>query len=292
MGSTDECETGVRMSASRKTVSGRTLLLLALFFFLFGISIYRAKQYAHAAPGERTTYTYKASMQMRYHSYLFGLSKYYICSYDFMIEGASYSGLGPCPNRDADDSIKEKLSGSVRTMPMQNATVYYDPTNPSLNSLTEFNARSMAEYRGAMLPIGIGIIIIAFIVMGSMLEATKNIERDRIFIDAHGTVIYPEEIDSGSIFGRQYVESQNEEMHCAAANESNVGAASFASSLGLRELYLDVVKQIHPDHASSEADRVLRERLTKEANAAYERDDDETLRRVLEEYKSMNSAAC
>jgi hypothetical protein len=62
---------------------------------------------------------------------------------------------------------------------------------------------------------------------------------------------------------------------------------NFAASHGLRELYLDVIKQIHPDHASSEADRTLRERLTKDANIAFEQGDDATLRRVLEEYESL-----
>jgi hypothetical protein len=52
-----------------------------------------------------------------------------------------------------------------------------------------------------------------------------------------------------------------------------------------------VIKQIHPDYASNEADRALRERLTKEANSAYKQGDSATLQRVLEEYKSAVSTA-
>lgn len=54
---------------------------------------------------------------------------------------------------------------------------------------------------------------------------------------------------------------------------------------GLREQYLEVVNTIHPDRAANEADLVLRERLMKEANAAFERGDAETLRKVLKEYR-------
>jgi hypothetical protein len=60
-----------------------------------------------------------------------------------------------------------------------------------------------------------------------------------------------------------------------------------ATSHGLRELYIKVVKQIHPDLASSEADRAMRERLTKDANMAFQQGDESRLRRVLEEYESQ-----
>jgi hypothetical protein len=42
----------------------------------------------------------------------------------------------------------------------------------------------------------------------------------------------------------------------------------------LKKLRREVVNEIHPDRASCDADRLLRERLTKEANAAYLREDD------------------
>lgn len=45
-----------------------------------------------------------------------------------------------------------------------------------------------------------------------------------------------------------------------------------------------MVNNIHPDRAVNQADLGLRERLMKEANAAFERSDAQTLRRVLEEY--------
>jgi hypothetical protein len=105
-------------------------------------------------------------------------------------------------------------------------------------------------------------------------------------------VIDPDEIGFGSEFGGLPGESKWQAESFSATNDEVVKPADFASSHGLRKLYLDVVKHVHPDHALNEADRALRERLTKEANAAFKRGDDETLRRVLEEYKSVISATC
>ena len=112
----------------------------------------------------------------------------------------------------------------------------------------------------------------------------KNKGNGGVFVDAKRTVIYPGEIDFGSGFSGLPGESERPEESNAAANGKAARDEYFAASYGLRELYLDVIKQIHPDHASNVADRALREQLTKEANAAFERGDDETLRRALEEY--------
>ncbi|MGD0860297.1 MAG: hypothetical protein ABR912_13410 [Terracidiphilus sp.] len=281
------------MNVSWKSVDGRWMLLLILLFAVGGFCIRGAMQYASATSTERNATTYNASMHMRYHNFYFvRLSKYYTCSYDFMVEGVSYSGYGDCTQLTVDGSIKGKFSDSVQVLPIQNITVYYDPANPSLNSPTEFSARSKAEYRNAMLPMGVIVIIVVLAVMAMMLEATKSRETDWIFVHGKGTAIHPEEIGFDTGFGGLPGGSRTAEESYAAANGGETKATDFASSWGLRELYLDVVKQIHPDHASNEADRVLRERLTKEANAAYERGDDATLRRVLEEYTSMISATC
>jgi hypothetical protein len=194
-----------------------------------------------------------------------------------------------CSQQGAYDSIKAKLSNTVRVLPIPNATVYYDPANPSLNSLTEFSARSKFEYRRAIGGIGIGLFICLPLVFVAALEATKNKRNRRQYVDSRGTVIVTEDIDFSSVFDGLPGGRGMGEGSYAAANGKAAKTSDFASSLGLRELYLDVVKQIHPDHASNEADRALRERLTKEANVAFERGDDATLRRVLEEYMSTIS---
>src|ERR1017187_3917307 len=79
--------------------------------------------------------------------------------------------------------------------------------------------------------------------------------------------------------------AQGEESYAAAHGEA-AKAPDFHPSPELKKLYREVVNQIHPDRASNEADRALRERLMKEATAAYRRGDVEALRRILEEYKA------
>jgi putative transposase len=97
---------------------------------------------------------------------------------------------------------------------------------------------------------------------------------------------YPDETDLGSGFSGIPVGGGSTESTGAAASERAAREANFAASHGLRELYIKVVKQIHPDLASSEGDRTIRERLTKDANIAFEQGNDATLRRMLEECES------
>lgn len=59
---------------------------------------------------------------------------------------------------------------------------------------------------------------------------------------------------------------------------------------GLKSLYREVAKRVHPDFAIDEVDRRRRERFMKEANAAYGKNDFGTLRRILEDY-AVNAAS-
>ena len=72
----------------------------------------------------------------------------------------------------------------------------------------------------------------------------------------------------------------------AAAHGDASKVENFTPSPELKKLFKDVVNQIHPDRASNEIDRALRNRLMAEANLAYKRQDADALRRILEEYKS------
>ena len=142
-----------------------------------------------------------------------------------------------------------------------------------MNSLLKFSAESPIEYRVAAACIGLSALIFFFFVLGRLLAANEKRGNGGVVVDTKGTVIYPEEIGLGSEF----------------AGLPNRDTVNSSSSPGLREQYLDVVNQIHPDRAANEADLALRERLMKEANAAFERGDTETLHRVLEEYRSTIS---
>lgn len=59
----------------------------------------------------------------------------------------------------------------------------------------------------------------------------------------------------------------------------------FKPSVKLKRLYREVARKVHPDLATDDADRVRRERLMAEANAAYQRGDVEALKRILDEYE-------
>jgi hypothetical protein len=71
----------------------------------------------------------------------------------------------------------------------------------------------------------------------------------------------------------------------AAAHGEAVQSAASTPSPELQQLYRQLMKEIHPDRADDEADRVLRNRLAAEANLAYERGDADDLRRIREEYR-------
>jgi hypothetical protein len=77
-----------------------------------------------------------------------------------------------------------------------------------------------------------------------------------------------------------------DETRQAASDALTVPVQPPARSDSLRDLYKDAAKRIHPDFARDEADRKVRERLMTEANLAYARGDEASLRAILEEYDS------
>ena len=234
---------------------------------------YQGRQYASAAPNETTTTAQVVSV---YHSIFRSLRfNYYSCSYNFTVDGSLHIGLRDCPQWIVDDATKRGYLGSGTAPPGTEATVYYDPADPSVNSLLEFNAESQIWYRWAVPWVGLAALIGFFFVFGRLLASTEKKGMAGVVVDARGTVIYPGEIGLGS----------------ESARLTHGEPATFPSSTKLRELYLEVVNKIHPDRAMNEGDLALRERLMKAANAAFERGDAESLRRVLEEYKGAIPAS-
>lgn len=61
----------------------------------------------------------------------------------------------------------------------------------------------------------------------------------------------------------------------------------FKPSDSLKKLYREVAKQIHPDLAANESEKLRRQELMVQANDAYEQQDEERLQRILQEW--MNS---
>lgn len=276
------------MSMSGKSISGALILLIAAFV-CGGLDIYSAKQRARAVPNETTTTAHVVSVE--HHAFRYFRFNFYSCGYNFSVYGSFYIENGDCPQGIADDAARGKYSDAETSMDL-NATVYYDPADPSVNSLLEFNTASENYYRQGLTLISVGALITFCLFFERLLAAANKRGRGGVVVDARGTVIYPEEIDFGlgsdGLFGK---ERKTEGAYGQAANLKSANAADSAPSPGLRELYLEVVNNIHPDRAANEVDRALRERLMKEANAAFERSDAQTLRRVLEEYKGAIPAS-
>jgi hypothetical protein len=242
-----------------------------LVFVGAGLCVYQARQYASAAPNARTTTGHVVSV---YHSIFRGLRfDYYSCSYDFRVDGSLYIGLRDCPQSIIDDAVKGKHLGSTATWAGEDATVYYDPAKPSVNSLLDFSTESQIMYRVATPWISLGVLIVFFFILGKRMLAGEGRGNGGVVVDGRGTVIYPEEIG-----------------HSPTPKLSNRHAAHPAPSPRVKELYLEVVNKIHPDRALNEDDRVLRERLMKEANSAFGRSDADSLQKVLEDYASATPA--
>jgi hypothetical protein len=68
-------------------------------------------------------------------------------------------------------------------------------------------------------------------------------------------------------------------------SESSLPKRKFVPTNNLKQLFREVAKKIHPDLASDEKDREIREDLMKRANEAYQHGDEEKLRAILEEYE-------
>jgi hypothetical protein len=91
---------------------------------------------------------------------------------------------------------------------------------------------------------------------------------------------------------REAAESANnarkraDESRRVAADSSPTLPPPVARSQNLKDLYRAAAKQLHPDLAQDDRDRMIRERLMTEANLAYAKGDEAKLEAILEEYQS------
>jgi hypothetical protein len=89
------------------------------------------------------------------------------------------------------------------------------------------------------------------------------------------------EAQSAAAEARAQADESGSAVHGEAA-----AAKEFTPSAELKSLYREVAKRVHPDLATDQADRDMRDRLMKEVNRAFQRGDADTLRKILEEYES------
>ncbi|MGB0063249.1 MAG: hypothetical protein WBP85_02295 [Terracidiphilus sp.] len=126
-------------------------LICLLSILAFGAyCIDRAMQYSSAEPGEQSTIA---------HVHQYGTALHTNCTYDFAVDGITYSG---------SDCTRGIRSGYF------DATVYYDPSRPSINSLDEFGTASKRWYQYAALSICSGCIIFGIVVWWGAYKQSKR----------------------------------------------------------------------------------------------------------------------
>jgi hypothetical protein len=69
-------------------------------------------------------------------------------------------------------------------------------------------------------------------------------------------------------------------------NQDSPAPKKFTPTPELKKLFREVAKKLHPDLATDEKDRLIREELMKRANEAYQKGDEQLLQKILEEYES------
>lgn len=191
---------------SRNTLLFDYPLLASLFLFtLGGICIHGAMRDAAVAPGEKTTEANVTRYRSSIHTKgaqnqsidLSNFSTGYGCSYNFSVDGVDYSNSGRISELSVDDSVKAELREYTDVPLKFSATVYYDSSNPSINSLTEYGAMSEDQYRMATILIGIGLTFIMLVFLGVVLTANSKTGSGGIVVDAQGAVIHPDKTDPG-----------------------------------------------------------------------------------------------
>lgn len=152
------------MNTRWKSIAG-SMILGAVIAFALGVGcFYEAKQYAALAPNESTA---TAHLNLRFKS---SRNKGYErpkCEYSFSVEGVTYRGYEYCPHQSTDNPVKGEILDYAGILLNSSATVYYDPANPSTNSLTEFGAMSERDYLYAELSIGVGSILTFLVIIGA-----------------------------------------------------------------------------------------------------------------------------
>jgi DnaJ-domain-containing protein 1 len=128
----------------------------------------------------------------------------------------------------------------------------------------------------------------------------EEVERKRAELDALETDLAQRELDLATlhaelhaferkyqqVIGIRYAELDRIEAQITEYMAYLESSQDFKPSDGLKKLYRDLAKQIHPDLATDEVDRARRQVLMAEANQAYEDADEDRLREILHQWQS------
>ena len=144
-----------------RSFRGRMTLLSLLLLLLGAWEIYAAKIDLGLTASERTTRgTVKFDPQRRNNSDTLFNTLTLRCDFYFEVDGSPYAGHEICPKQmtaSSKSSPMDYLGG-----PVQSVTVYYDPSNPSTNTMMDFATKSKWDSTKAKLFIVAGLLLLVF----------------------------------------------------------------------------------------------------------------------------------
>jgi hypothetical protein len=141
------------------------MLLAAVLAFAYGgVCIYAAKRDIALAQNERTATGQAFLHPQSKDPNIFDSLR---CDYQFTANDRPYSGHGICP-RQTDHSAKGALQNLAGLLQNQSVTVYYDPADPTTNSMIEFGAKRDYDYKKAKLSFVAGSAILIFLAIAAL----------------------------------------------------------------------------------------------------------------------------
>lgn len=152
------------------------MTLLSLLLLLLGVwEIYTAKIDLGLTANARTTRgTVKFDPQRRNNSDTLFNTLTLRCDFYFEVDGSPYVGHEVCPKQmtaSSKSSPMDYVGG-----PVQSVTVYYDPSNPSTNTMMDFAAKSKWDSTKAELFIVAGFLLLLFSQLSPLFLGKGNSE--------------------------------------------------------------------------------------------------------------------
>jgi hypothetical protein len=175
-----------------KSILGSLFMLSILAFAYGGLRFYTSRQAAAAAPRESTT-----TANVYLHNGANGKSSDDVlrCDYSFFVNGTPYRGHGFCPTQDAKGSAEGALMDLTVGLQGLTATVYYDPNDPTINSLTDFSAKVGSDSVKAKFSIGVGVVLLLIAGLGAVFAGGPS-KQSVAIVQAEDAVLLPDEANS------------------------------------------------------------------------------------------------
>jgi hypothetical protein len=150
------------------------LVLGALVLLALGItSFVHSDRYSGLAASQRITTaqgtrTYRSTRDSSGH-----INSHLDCTYHFTVDGAVFNG-SDCPPNDATESTENQSLYNLTGAQQFTATVYYDPNDPSTNSLMEFTARGGLDHALGIILVALGIILLGVVAFGALVSNNQS----------------------------------------------------------------------------------------------------------------------